>query len=75
MPMYEFCCRDCGHAFEKLVKSMTTTEAVACPECRSTETGRELSVFAVGAEGAKASAAAPAGGCGRCGGPGPCGFQ
>jgi putative FmdB family regulatory protein len=73
--MYEYACRKCGHSFEKLVKSMSSSDAVACPECASKQTDRKFSVFAVGSEGSKA-ASAPAGpGCGRCGGPGPCGMN
>ncbi len=74
MPMYEYACRKCGHSFEKLVKSMSSSEAIPCPECASKQTDRKFSVFAVGSEGAKSAAAVPAG-CGRCGGPNPCGMN
>lgn len=74
MPMYEYACRACGHQFEKLVKTFDAAkEAAECPSCHSKQTGRELSVFAVGADGAKAPA--PTGGGCACGGPGPCGMD
>jgi putative FmdB family regulatory protein len=73
VPIYEYACSDCKENFEKLVKSMSSDEKIACPKCGSKKTSRSLSVFAVGAEGAKSkSSAASAPGCGRCGGPGPC---
>jgi putative FmdB family regulatory protein len=74
VPIYEYTCQKCDKRFEKLVKSMSGDERIACPGCGSTKTARALSVFAVGAETAGASRSnAPAPGmCGRCGGPGPC---
>ena len=41
MPMYEFECRDCEHAFETLVFD---GEKVDCPECHSHRLKRLLSV-------------------------------
>jgi putative FmdB family regulatory protein len=70
MPIYEYACKACNSKFEKLVRSMTSEEKVACPSCGSKKTVRELSVFAVSAESAKTNNTSP--GCGRCGGPGPC---
>jgi putative FmdB family regulatory protein len=76
VPIYEYQCKQCGDKFEKLVRSMSSTDAVRCPECGSEQTARALSVFAVAGEGATKSGG---GGddspmCGRCGGPGPCGM-
>jgi putative FmdB family regulatory protein len=74
--MYEYACQSCGQQFEKLVRSMNSTDPVACPKCASTQTQRTLSVFAVSGEGgASKSTPLPTGGCGRCGGPGPCGMN
>ena len=72
MPIYEYTCKSCKRHFEELVRSMSSSEAIPCPECGSTSTARTLSVFAVGSEGAKTSSAdVPM--CGRCGGaPGSC---
>ena len=75
MPIYEYQCKPCGAKFEKLVRSMSSTEAVKCPECGSEETARALSVFAaVSSDGGGKSAASDGPMCGRCGGPGPCGM-
>ena len=52
MPIYEYDCKQCGHRFEKLVRS---DEAVTCPQCKSEEIAKRFSVFA-----ANGGAAAPA---------------
>ena len=73
MPIYEYQCKPCGAKFEKLIRSMSSSEPVKCPECGSEQTARALSVFAaVSSEGGSKSSAADAPMCGRCGGPGPC---
>ena len=76
MPMYEYTCRKCNHAFEKLVKSMSSTDPIHCPKCASKQTDRKISVFAVASEGSgKSAAAAEMPMCGRCGVPGGCGMN
>jgi len=70
MPIYEYACQDCGREFETLVRSGTVP---ACPQCRSTQLDKRLSVFAT----ASSVEAAPAmlnacGSCGHPGGPGSC---
>ncbi|MBS2019316.1 MAG: zinc ribbon domain-containing protein [Deltaproteobacteria bacterium] len=70
MPIYEYVCRSCGHAFEELVYG---DDQVACPACKTREVGKVLSAFAVGR--AEAAVACPPTGCGACGdprGPGAC---
>jgi putative FmdB family regulatory protein len=62
MPLYEYRCSHCDARFEKLVRSWS--EAVACPDCASTEVEKQLSTFAFA--GAAASAGSSGGGCG-CG--------
>jgi putative FmdB family regulatory protein len=75
MPIYEYNCRKCESKFEKLVKSASAADDVACPECGSKETAKALSVFAaVSSAPTGKSGGAPKGMCGRCGGPGPCGM-
>lgn len=72
MPIHEYVCNDCSHAFEMLVRR---PEAARCPECRSAALDRRLSVFAVGAGRAASAAAeapAPCGACGDVRGPGAC---
>jgi len=34
MPIYEYCCDNCGHQFERLVR--IGAEAPPCPECEGT---------------------------------------
>jgi putative FmdB family regulatory protein len=46
MPIYEYVCRECSHAFEHLARSMNTPERVPCPECGSGKVERQMSVFA-----------------------------
>ncbi len=41
MPMYEYLCKECDHAFEMLVQG---EEHVECPECRSAQVEKMLSV-------------------------------
>jgi putative FmdB family regulatory protein len=74
MPIYEYACRDCRREFEALVRSDTVPE---CPQCRSTQLDKRLSVFAaVTSETAAAPAmAGPCGSCGHPGGPGSCALR
>lgn len=44
MPLYEYTCRTCGHAFEVLVRHGDTP---ACPSCQGHDLERLLSMFAV----------------------------
>jgi putative FmdB family regulatory protein len=72
MPIFEYICRDCGHAFETIVSGSRQPE---CPSCSSGALEKQLSVFAVSANAGSASAmpVPSGGGCGRCGDPnGPC---
>lgn len=71
MPIYEYTCRKCDKSFEKLVRSMSSSEPVNCPSCHSTETARKLSVFAAVASTSPAKST-PTPICGRCNAPGPC---
>jgi putative FmdB family regulatory protein len=47
MPIYEYRCQECGHAFELLVLKTTV---VACPACRSEDLERLLSLPAIKSE-------------------------
>jgi len=73
MPIFEYACQDCGHAFEALVRSSTVPE---CPHCHSQQLDKQLSVVGrVGASSPKEAAPAAMGPCGSCGhpdGPGSC---
>lgn len=71
MPIYEYACRDCGRGFELLVRSDTVA---ACPDCRSTQLEKRLSVFATASTDAT-PAPGPCGTCGHPDGPGSCAFR
>ena len=72
MPIYEYVCRNCGHAFEKLVPRAGT--AVECEKCASNDVEKQFSVFSTSAQSAPAACPAAehcpsAGGCachGKC---------
>jgi putative FmdB family regulatory protein len=69
MPIYEYVCSGCGHAFEALIYG---SERPRCPECSGEELEKQFSTFA--ARGETSPDAAP-GACGTCGdarGPGAC---
>ena len=69
MPVYEYVCAACGHAFEALLYG---SERARCPECASAELEKQFSTFA--ARGASQPEPSP-GACGTCGdprGPGAC---
>ncbi|HXK34033.1 MAG TPA: zinc ribbon domain-containing protein [Dehalococcoidia bacterium] len=75
MPLFEYACRSCAHAFEALVRAGETPE---CPACRSTDLERRLSVFAALSSGNGSPSDSPVGACGRCGdprGPGACAME
>ncbi|MBP7413583.1 MAG: zinc ribbon domain-containing protein [Simplicispira sp.] len=74
MPIYEYACHDCGHAFEALVRSSTVPE---CPACHSQHLEKQLSVFATSSSESAQSTPLPPSSCGACpnaNGPGGCGF-
>jgi putative FmdB family regulatory protein len=67
MPIYEYVCQDCGERFE-LVRSMKDADApIACKECASQHTTRQLSVFYANS-GGRAIATSSAPGCASCSG-------
>lgn len=43
MPIYEFVCKKCGSAFDRLVPFDWKTAGVQCSECGSTELDRVVS--------------------------------
>lgn len=53
MPIYEYRCRACQHAFERLVRS---GDQPACPACASPDLERLLSLFAVDSDGTRKAA-------------------
>ncbi len=64
MPLFEYVCTNCGTTFEQLVRSTRNPQAIVCPKCKSSETQKLLSGFAVtgaAATGGSASNCAPTG--------------
>lgn len=63
MPIFEYECAACGAKFEELVPHAETK--VNCPQCKSTDTRKLLSVFAssMGSSGSSAPSCST-GGCG-----------
>jgi putative FmdB family regulatory protein len=55
MPLYEYKCCGCGHAFEVLVRP-SDTDAPACPSCQSQDLERLLSMFAASSDGTRSLA-------------------
>lgn len=67
MPLYEYECKSCSHAFETLVFGK---EKVECPECGSVKLEKQMSAPAL----AQATSSAAASPCGDLSLP-PCGKQ
>lgn len=73
MPIYEYICKECGLAFEKLVPRAGT--AVECEKCGSGNVEKQFSVFSA-AQTSSAPKCAAADSCpaaGGCGCHGKCG--
>ncbi len=68
VPMYEYQCPKCQHAFEQLVPTEQAGRTAACPRC-GTRAERRLSVFSAHGPAPKSSDLPTSGGCGRCGDP------
>jgi putative FmdB family regulatory protein len=62
MPIYEYVCESCSHAFEKRVPS--STSRVQCPQCRSRKVDRQFSAFAF--KGDRGFVGSRGSGCGNC---------
>lgn len=66
MPLYEYVCESCEHAFEVLQSLGADAEGIVCPGCGHPRVHRQLSTFAAATGGGGAAAvAAPADGCCR----------
>jgi len=65
MPIFEYVCEQCDHAFEALVYG---SEKAECPKCHSKKLAPQLSTFAVASKSSGSSMPA-AGPCGSCGDP------
>ena len=69
MPIYEYRCRSCGHAFEHLARTRVDAPA-ACAKCGAAAPVKQFSTFSARADAAagKACDACPSAGHGCCGG-------
>jgi putative FmdB family regulatory protein len=68
MPIHEYLCADCGHAFEELVFGDARP---ACPACRGERAEKQFSAFGVGS-GVPEPGPGACGSCGDPRGPGSC---
>lgn len=66
MPLYEYCCAECGERFELLRRFQDADRNQTCPRCQSQEVERLLSSFA--SRGSPTAGCGPATGCGSGGG-------
>ena len=66
MPIYEYVCRKCSHAFEHLSRTLSEP-APKCPKCGTAKPAKQLSSFSarVGGQGLSpcADGACPVGSC------------
>jgi putative FmdB family regulatory protein len=69
MPMYEYICADCDHAFEELILA---DEKPLCPECESPNAEKQFSTFAAIGSPKPELGPGPCGTCGDPQGPGAC---
>jgi putative FmdB family regulatory protein len=71
MPLYEYRCEDCGHKFELRRPIQASDDPAECPNCASSESERQVSLFISFSKGG-ANTESLGGGCG-CGGACSCG--
>lgn len=64
MPLFDYVCKSCGHAFETLVQG---SDRPACPSCGSRQLVKQLSAFAVVSGAGRAPACETGGPCASCG--------
>ncbi len=61
MPLFDFICRSCGKEFEALVMGSSKPQ---CPECKSGDLEKQMSVFAHRSSGGGSSSSDSGGGSG-----------
>ena len=44
MPIYEYVCKDCGHAFEHLARTLSEPKP-KCPKCGARNPAKQFSAF------------------------------
>lgn len=63
VPIYDYTCGACGHAFEYLARTLSDQPA-ECPECKAVKPSKQLSTFSVAVNaGAPEMPACATGGC------------
>lgn len=62
MPIFEYCCEKCGHAFEDLETVADRDRPRPCPACTSMKVRREVSSFAARVAGGSPGAKCDTGG-------------
>ena len=64
MPLFDFICRSCGKEFETLVMGSSKP---SCPDCKSEDLEKQMSVFAQRSSGSSSSGSSGSGaGCSNC---------
>ena len=59
MPLYEYVCNECGQPFEKMMRFSELSQSPNCPTCASTNTSKQISLFA-----SSSSSSSSGSGCG-----------
>lgn len=72
MPLYEFHCEDCNRDFEKRRPMHKADAPLTCPECKSAEVTRKLSLFIALTKSDSGMTSLGDGGGGGCGCGGAC---
>lgn len=67
MPLYEYRCNTCGKQFEKMVSFAEADHKPECPECRSKDTQKRLSLFAAAGSSTAGTGATLSSNCGSGG--------
>ncbi|HEQ60869.1 MAG TPA: zinc ribbon domain-containing protein [Firmicutes bacterium] len=72
MPIFEYVCKDCGAAFELLIRGESDRESAACPRCGSRQMDKQFSVFGMsgvesrGGGGGSSCSTCTSGSCSTC---------
>ena len=62
MPIYEYACKKCGHAFEHLHRTLNEAPP-KCPSCGASRPAKQLSTFSTAVAGQNALPCEAAGAC------------
>ena len=47
MPIYEYCCQQCGHCFEVLQKVGDGGDSLTCPQCGAMKLEKKVAACAI----------------------------